>query len=75
MEDYSINLAIYAGHVGCKHTWASAKIISDLVKNKYNAPVLTFDLDSLDIRYKSTDEIKQIITEFMETLESGEKQA
>jgi len=75
METYGINLAIYAGHVGCKHTWASAKIISDLVKDKYNVPVLTFDLDSLDIRYKSTDEIKQIITEFMETLESGEKKA
>lgn len=68
MNDYTIDIGIYAGHVGCKHAWAAGRMVTDVMEKKYGAPVLTFDLDSGDIRYKSTDEIKATITDFMETL-------
>jgi len=71
IEDYSVNLGLFAGHVGCKHTWAAEKIVRDVAERKYGVPVLSFDLDSVDIRYKSVDEIKVIIGEYMETLEAG----
>lgn len=71
MEDYSVNLAMFAGHVGCKHTWAAHKIVKDVVEKKYGVPVLTFDLDSVDVRYKSVAEVKETIKEFMETLEAS----
>lgn len=68
MNDYTIDIGIYAGHVGCKHAWAAGRMVTDVMEKKYGTPVLTFDLDSGDIRYKSTDEIKATITDFMETL-------
>jgi len=71
IEDYSVNLGLFAGHVGCKHTWAAEKIVRDMAERKYGVPVLSFDLDSVDIRYKSVDEIKAVISEYMETLEAG----
>lgn len=73
--DYSVNLAFFAGHVGCKHTWAAEKIVKDTVEQKYGVPVLSFDLDAVDIRYKSVDEIKKTISEYMETLETAGKEA
>jgi hypothetical protein len=42
-----------------------------MAERKYGVPVLSFDLDSVDIRYKSVDEIKAVISEYMETLEAG----
>lgn len=71
IQDYGVNLGLFAGHVGCKHTWAAEKIVRDVAEKKYGVPVLTFDLDSTDIRYKSVDEIKAIISEYIETLEAG----
>lgn len=71
MEEYSVNLAFFAGHVGCKHTWAAHKIVKDVVEKNYGVPVLTFDLDATDVRYKSVDEVKETIKDFMDTLEAG----
>lgn len=71
IEEYGVNLALFAGHVGCKHTWAAHKIVKDVVEKEYGVPVLTFDLDGTDSRYKSSEEIKETIKEFMETLEAN----
>lgn len=71
IEEYDIDLALFAGHIGCKHTWAAHKIVKDVASQKYGLPVLTFDLDATDTRYKSVDEVKATISEFMETLGAG----
>jgi benzoyl-CoA reductase/2-hydroxyglutaryl-CoA dehydratase subunit BcrC/BadD/HgdB len=71
MGDYKINLSIFAGHVGCKHTWAASKIITDLIQEKYGLPTLYLDLDATDTRYKSKEEIRSIITEYIETIEAN----
>jgi len=67
-QDYEPNVSMFLGHVGCKHTWASAKMVSDLVQEKYGLPTLYLDLDCIDGRYKSNDEVKAQIAEYFETV-------
>lgn len=67
-ENYDPNVSMFLGHVGCKHTWASAKMISDTIQDKYGIPTLYLDLDAIDGRYKSNDEVKVQIAEYFETV-------
>jgi hypothetical protein len=67
-EEYDPNVSMFLGHVGCKHTWASSKIITDMIQDKYGLPTLFVDLDAIDGRYKSGDEIKDQISEYFETV-------
>jgi benzoyl-CoA reductase/2-hydroxyglutaryl-CoA dehydratase subunit BcrC/BadD/HgdB len=67
-ENYAPDLAMYVGHVGCKHTWASAKILKDILAEKYDIPMMSLDVDAIDRRYKGEDEIKAFLTEYMDTL-------
>jgi benzoyl-CoA reductase/2-hydroxyglutaryl-CoA dehydratase subunit BcrC/BadD/HgdB len=68
IREFKINASMFVGHVGCKHTWAAGKLIKDYVQDTFGIPTLTFDIDAIDMRYKSTDEIKVIISEYMDTL-------
>ncbi len=68
MDEYKANVAFFIGHVGCKHTWASAKMVSDMIQEKYGVPTLTIDVDCIDGRYKSKEDIKAEIAQYMETV-------
>ena len=67
-EDYEPDVSLFVGHIGCKHTWASAKMVTDMIQNKYGIPSLYLDVDGIDGRYKSPDEIKAAIAEYMDTV-------
>ena len=67
-EDYSVNVSIFMGHVGCKHTWASGKIVTDMIQEKYGLPTLYVDVDAIDPRYKSNDELRAQLAEYMESV-------
>ena len=67
-ENYSPNVSMFLGHVGCKHTWASSKMLTDMIQQKYGLPTLFVDLDAIDGRYKSGDEIKEQISDYFETV-------
>ncbi|MDR1321553.1 MAG: 2-hydroxyacyl-CoA dehydratase family protein [Gracilibacteraceae bacterium] len=71
MGDYNVSVSMFIGHVGCKHTWAAAKIITDMIQEKFGLPTLYLDVDAVDGRYKKTDEIRALITEYMETIEEN----
>ncbi|WP_428866087.1 2-hydroxyacyl-CoA dehydratase family protein, partial [Clostridium sediminicola] len=68
MESYHVNVSMFIGHVGCKHTFAAAKMVTDMIQEKFGIPTLTVELDSVDLRYKSIDEVKASITEYMESV-------
>jgi hypothetical protein len=68
MSDYKANVSMFVGHVGCKHTWAAAKIITDMIQDKFGIPTLYLDVDATDGRYKTTGEIRAVISEYMETI-------
>ena len=68
MEDFNINTSIFLGHVGCRHTWASTKILSDHIQKKFGLPTLLLDVDCIDGRYKGAEEVQQSIVEYLETV-------
>jgi len=70
--DYKVNVSIFMGHVGCKHTWASGKIVTDYIQEKYGIPTLYVDVDAIDPRYKSNDELRAQISEYMESVVGAE---
>lgn len=67
--EYTCNAAIFAGHVGCKHTWAVGKLIKDMISDKYGIPTLVFDVDALDPRYTQPETIRERIKYFLETVQ------
>ena len=68
MDNFNINTSIFLGHVGCKHTWASTKILSDFIQQKYDMPTLLIDVDCIDGRYKSAEEVQDAIGEYLTTV-------
>lgn len=71
-EDYKVNVSIFMGHVGCKHTWASGKIVTDHIQQKFGIPTLYVDVDAIDPRYKSNDELRSQIGEYFESVIGAE---
>lgn len=73
MGDYDVNVSMFIGHVGCNHTFAAAKLVTDMVQDKFGLPTFTIDLDAIDLRYKSIDEVKVAIAEYMESVVGAER--
>jgi len=63
IDEYSPDCLIFAGHAGCKHGWAVIGIIKDLLK-KRGLPSLFMNMDIMDQRHATEDDIKRWITEF-----------
>ncbi|MFA4911463.1 MAG: 2-hydroxyacyl-CoA dehydratase family protein [Desulfobacteria bacterium] len=66
-RDYKADVAIFAGHVGCKYGWASAKLLKDAIKEEVGIPTLFFDFDAYDPRVASSETIKAKIEQFFDT--------
>lgn len=67
-SEYEPDVSMFIGHIGCKHTWASAKMVTDMIQEKYGIPSLYLDVDGIDGRYKSLDEIKASVGDYMDTV-------
>jgi benzoyl-CoA reductase/2-hydroxyglutaryl-CoA dehydratase subunit BcrC/BadD/HgdB len=68
IKEYDIDVSMFVGHVGCKHTWACKKMVEDAIESRLGITTFTLDLDALDGRYKSTEEIRSQISEYMDSL-------
>ncbi|MGI5985080.1 MAG: 2-hydroxyacyl-CoA dehydratase [Clostridiales bacterium] len=68
MDNFNINASIFLGHIGCKHTWASTKILSDYIQENYGMPTLLLDVDCIDGRYKTAEEVQDSIVEYLENV-------
>ncbi len=68
MDNFNINTSVFLGHVGCKHTWASTKILSDFIQAKYGIPTLLLDVDCIDGRYKGAEEVQNAIAVYLENV-------
>jgi benzoyl-CoA reductase subunit B len=62
-EEYDGDCFIYAGHVGCKHGWASTRLLKEYMK-KINMPLLILSSDIFDRRLTNEDQLKAQIEEF-----------
>lgn len=68
-KDWKIDGALYLGHVGCKHTWAAARILYDALMKQCGIKTLELDVDAIDRRYQNSEEVMATIKEFVDTLE------
>ncbi|MFH1625140.1 MAG: 2-hydroxyacyl-CoA dehydratase family protein [Pseudomonadota bacterium] len=66
-KDYKADAAIFAGHIGCKYGWASAKLLKDAIQDEVGIPSLFFDFDANDPRVASSETIKAKMEQFFET--------
>ncbi len=67
-SEYEPDVSVFLGHIGCKHTWAVAKIVTDMIQEKYGVPSLYLDIDGIDGRYKSLDEMKSSLSDYFDTV-------
>lgn len=67
-RDYRADAAVFAGHVGCKYGWTTAKLVRDAIKAEVGIPTLTFEMDAFDPRTASLNTLKEKFTQFFETM-------
>jgi benzoyl-CoA reductase/2-hydroxyglutaryl-CoA dehydratase subunit BcrC/BadD/HgdB len=63
IEEYQVDCVIYTNHVGCKHNAALKKIHTDICR-KAGVPSLFLDVDIVDNRIASEEEMHSKITNF-----------
>ena len=71
IQEYAPDVFIFMGSVGCRHVWADVKLVSDALQEKYGLPILLMDIDNTDSRYKSNQDIKAALAEYMDTVING----
>ena len=62
-EEYNGDCFIYSGQAGCKHSWATTRLLKEYMK-KINMPLLILYTDIFDRRVTSEEQIKAQIEEF-----------
>lgn len=68
IKKYSADVGIFAGHVGCRHTWMAVNMISETVQTRFGIAPLLLKVDGADRGYKSEADILRELTEYMETV-------
>ena len=68
IQDYSVDVSIFMGNAGCRHEWASSKMLTDYIENTFRMSTLIIDIDNTDRNYKSEKDIKIAISEYMDTV-------
>ncbi|MGV8073538.1 MAG: 2-hydroxyacyl-CoA dehydratase subunit D [Syntrophobacteraceae bacterium] len=67
-KEYGAECAIYAGNMGCKHSWTLPKLLSDMFQEKLGIPTMSFEIDWTDGRFTTRDTVLNYLTEFFSTL-------
>lgn len=65
-REYNGDCFIYAGHAGCKHGWASVRLLKEEMK-QINMPLLVLTSDIFDMRLTNENQLKAQIEEFFLT--------
>jgi len=68
MGDFEPDVFMFLGNVGCRHAWAATKMVTDVLQEKYGLSMLLLDIDNTNRNYKSENEIKIAISEYMDTV-------
>lgn len=63
---YKADAAVFAGHIACKHNWATAQITKDKIRDELGIPTFVFEMDAFDQRITSPEAIKVLFQEFFQ---------
>lgn len=67
IKEFKGDCCIWGGHVGCKHSWAVASLMTEEIKKATGIPTLTFELDTMDGRVVDSKTIKDKLKTFFES--------
>ncbi|MDX9786309.1 MAG: 2-hydroxyacyl-CoA dehydratase family protein [Desulfobacterales bacterium] len=67
-KEIGADAAIYAGNMGCKHSWTMPKLLSDAFGEELNIPTMTMEVDWVDGRFTPRDIVLSQLSEFFGTL-------
>lgn len=67
-KEVGADAAIYAGNMGCKHSWTMPKLLSDHFQEEIGIPTTTLEVDWVDGRFTPRDMVMNHLTEFFGTL-------
>jgi len=67
-KSYKADVAVFSGHVACKHSWAISKMLSDALLDDAGVPSFKWETDILDARFTPHAAAKQQLSEFFKTL-------
>jgi len=65
-KEWSIDAAIFAGHLQCKANWSVAQITKEVLMDELGVPLLSFVVDALDPRVTSTEQMLGYLEPFLE---------
>lgn len=65
IKEYQIDLCIWGGHMGCKHSWAIASLMKERIKEETGVPMLVFQVDTMDSRVVGSRDVRKMIKEFV----------
>ncbi len=71
IREYEADVSIFMGNAGCRHQWAAAKIITDKLEETFHMSTLILDMDNTDRNYRSDDDLKAAISEYMDAVVNG----
>ena len=68
--EYQVDCAIVLAHWSCRQYCGTIKLLRDTVVERADIPFMILDGDLLDSRVVSSEQMKQKITEFLDTIEA-----
>jgi benzoyl-CoA reductase/2-hydroxyglutaryl-CoA dehydratase subunit BcrC/BadD/HgdB len=63
-SEYKANMAVYAGHVACKHGWGGIGFLKEKAK-EIGVPLLVFEFDMFDPRVTTVESLQEEFTRFV----------
>jgi hypothetical protein len=67
-KTYKADAAVFSGHTACKHSWAAAKMLGDVLLEDAGIPSFKWETDFLDRRFTPHSVAKKQLAEFFRTL-------
>lgn len=65
------DVVLFMGSSGCRQEWAAARMLDEAVSRRCGLSMLTVDTDNTDPNYRSEREIKEVLSEYMDTVVAG----
>jgi len=62
------DVSIFMGSSGCRHEWATTRMLDETVHSRCGISMLVLDTDNTDPNYRSEKEVKEALAEYMDTV-------
>jgi benzoyl-CoA reductase/2-hydroxyglutaryl-CoA dehydratase subunit BcrC/BadD/HgdB len=68
LAERDADVLLFMGSSGCRHEWAATRMLDEAVQQRRGIAMLTVDTDNTDPNYRSENEVKTVLAEYMDTV-------